>query len=85
MPVFGEESISDEQLDDLVAYVDYLRDPRNEGGLQIGRNGPVPEGFVAWLFGIGGALLIVAWIGGRDPRRTPGGQSDEADGSGDAR
>lgn len=85
MPVFGEESIDDDQLDDLVAYVDYLRNPENAGGLQIGRNGPVPEGFVAWLFGIGGALLIVAWIGGRDPRRTAGGHFDEDDGSGGAR
>lgn len=77
MPVFGEESLDDEQLDDVAAYVDYLRDPVNEGGLQVGRNGPVPEGFVAWLFGIGGALLIVAWIGGRDPRRTAGEGFDE--------
>lgn len=76
MPVFGPETIGDERLADLVAYVEYLRDPVNEGGLQIGRNGPVPEGFVAWLFGIGGALLIVAWVGGRDPRRTAAGRID---------
>ena len=76
MPVFGSEAIGEERLDDLVAYVEYLRDPVNEGGVQIGRNGPVPEGFVAWLFGIGGALLIVAWVGGRDPRRTPAGRID---------
>jgi ubiquinol-cytochrome c reductase cytochrome c subunit len=82
MPVFGEESVGADQLDDLVAYVDYLRNPENAGGLQIGRNGPVPEGFVAWLFGIGGALLIVAWIGGRDPRRTSGGHFDEGRGPG---
>ena len=74
MPVFGPEAIGDEQLGDLVTYVEYLQDPVNEGGLQIGRNGPVPEGFVAWLFGIGGALLIVAWVGGRDPRRTAAGR-----------
>ena len=69
MPVFNEQAIDDEQLDDLLAYVEYLKDPVNEGGVQIGRNGPVPEGFVIWLFGVGGALLIVAWVGGRDPWR----------------
>jgi ubiquinol-cytochrome c reductase cytochrome c subunit len=69
MPVFNEQQVDDDQLEDLIAYVEYLKDPVNEGGVQIGRNGPVPEGFVAWLFGIGGALLIVAWVGGRDPRR----------------
>ena len=74
MPVFGPQAIGDDQLDDLVTYVEYLQDPVNEGGVQIGRNGPVPEGFVAWLFGIGGALLIVAWVGGRDPRRSAAGR-----------
>lgn len=73
MPVFGPEVFGDDELDDLVAYVEYLRTPANPGGAQIGRNGPVPEGFVAWGFGIGVLLLVVAWIGGRSPisaRRT---------------
>lgn len=74
MPVFDQVSLSDDQLDDLAAYVEYLKSPENAGGIQVGRNGPVPEGFVAWIFGIGGALLIVAWIGGRDPRRRPDGR-----------
>lgn len=67
MPVFGPDVLSDEELDDVAAYVELLRAPDNPGGLQIGRNGPVPEGFVIWLFGIGGLLLVVAWIGGRSP------------------
>ena len=67
MPVFGADTIDDGALDDLAAYVELLRSPPNEGGLQIGRNGPVPEGFVIWLFGIGGLLLVATWIGGRSP------------------
>lgn len=67
MPTFGPDVISDEELDDLAAYVELLRTPPGDGGVQIGRNGPVPEGFVAWLFGIGSLLLITAWIGGRSP------------------
>lgn len=70
MPVFGPDVISDEELDDLAAYVEFLKDPENYGGVQIGRNGPVPEGFVAWLFGIGGLMLVVVWIGGRSPVRS---------------
>lgn len=77
MPVFGTESISDESLDDLAAYVEYLKSPRSRGGLQIGRNGPVPEGFVIWLFGVGGMLLVVAWIGGRSPIRSRPGRREE--------
>ncbi len=70
MPVFGPDIIAEEGLDDVAAYVEFLRAPPIEGGLQIGRNGPVPEGFVIWLFGIGSLLLVVTWIGGRSPIRT---------------
>ena len=55
MPAFGPDIISGVALEDLAAYVEFLRSPPSEGGLQIGRNGPVPEGFVIWLFGIGGS------------------------------
>lgn len=69
MPVFGEDALSNNELDDVVAYVRYLRAPEDPGGLPIGRIGPVPEGFVAWFFGAGALLAIVAWIGTRAPAR----------------
>jgi ubiquinol-cytochrome c reductase cytochrome c subunit len=69
MPVFGPETISDAELDDLTAYVEYLRTPEDPGGLPIGRTGPIPEGFVAWLVGMVALLVLVAWIGTRAPIR----------------
>ena len=69
MPVFGPEVIDGDELDDLVAYVEYLRDPEDPGGLPIGRTGPIPEGFVAWLVGMVALLVIVYWIGTRSPIR----------------
>jgi ubiquinol-cytochrome c reductase cytochrome c subunit len=65
MPVFGPNTINARELDDIAAYVQYLRAPQDPGGLPIGRIGPVPEGFVAWFFGAGSLLAIVAWIGSR--------------------
>ena len=62
MPVFGPDTISDEQLDSIVRYVQYLQEPENPGGLRLGSAGPVPEGFVAWLAGLGVLLLFVRWI-----------------------
>ena len=67
MPVFGPEIVNDRELDDLVAYVEYLRRPEDPGGLPIGRTGPIPEGFVAWLVGMVALLGLVAWIGTRSP------------------
>jgi ubiquinol-cytochrome c reductase cytochrome c subunit len=69
MPVFGPEVISDEQLDGLARYVEYLRNPTDPGGIPIGRTGPIPEGFVAWLIALPVLLALVAWIGTRSPIR----------------
>lgn len=69
MPVFGQDALSEPELADVVAYVGYLRAPQDPGGLPIGRIGPVPEGFVAWFFGAGALLAIVAWIGTTAPAR----------------
>ena len=63
MPVFGPRAISDHQLDSLVAYMEYLKDPADEGGAPIGRVGPVVEGAVGWLLGLGSLMLFIRWIG----------------------
>jgi ubiquinol-cytochrome c reductase cytochrome c subunit len=69
MPVFGADVIDGDDLDDLVRYVGYLDKPDDPGGLPIGRTGPIPEGFVAWLVGMVALLLLVLWIGTRSPIR----------------
>jgi ubiquinol-cytochrome c reductase cytochrome c subunit len=62
MPRFGPEVITDEELNDIATYVEYLRNPRDPGGLNLGYTGPVSEGFVALLFGLGGLILVIRWI-----------------------
>ncbi len=69
MPVFGDDAIDDDDLDDLIRYVGFLRTPEDPGGLPIGRTGPIPEGFVAWLLGIPAFVLLTVWIGTRSPIR----------------
>jgi ubiquinol-cytochrome c reductase cytochrome c subunit len=56
MPRFSKTAISERQLDSIVAYVEYAKDPHDPGGWPIGRIGPVPEGMVTWL--IGGVFLV---------------------------
>ena len=54
------------RIADIVAYVtEYIQHPSNPGGAGLGGIGPVTEGFVALLFGVGGFMLICFWIGDR--------------------
>jgi ubiquinol-cytochrome c reductase cytochrome c subunit len=66
MPVFSEATLDDEQLASVVRYVEYLRHPDDRGGLGLGHLGPIPEGFVAWVVGLGAMLMAVRWIGTKD-------------------
>jgi ubiquinol-cytochrome c reductase cytochrome c subunit len=65
MPVFDPRTLSDAQVADVDAYVQYLHHPDDRGGAGLGHTGPVAEGFVALLFGMGGALLVATWTGHR--------------------
>lgn len=64
MPPFGEEIISPDDLNDLIAYTEHLRAMDDPGGLPLGRVGPVAEGLIAWVVGMG-LLLIVARLTGK--------------------
>jgi ubiquinol-cytochrome c reductase cytochrome c subunit len=69
MPRFD---IGDEQIAAVATYVDFLRTAPNPGGFEIGGIGPVPEGFVAWLTGMGVLIAIVYIIGRRWDRKGMG-------------
>jgi ubiquinol-cytochrome c reductase cytochrome c subunit len=59
-------NLSDAQLRDVVAYVtEKIEHPTNTGGFGLGGIGPVTEGFVGLLFGVGGLMLVGFWIGDR--------------------
>ncbi len=73
MPVFDSTSLSDEQAMNIAAYVEYLRHPENRGGLPLGGFGPVTEGFVALLVGLGGLAAVCVWIVGRRRHLTEAG------------
>jgi ubiquinol-cytochrome c reductase cytochrome c subunit len=66
MPVFSPDQITDADAADLTAYVQYIRQPDDRGGIAFGHFGPVPEGLVAWAIGLGSLLLYVRWLGTRE-------------------
>jgi ubiquinol-cytochrome c reductase cytochrome c subunit len=56
MPKFPKSQISDDDLNAIVAYVQWAKHPDDRGGWNLGRIGPVPEGLVTWL--MASAVLI---------------------------
>ena len=66
MPVFS--GLPQGQRDAVVSYVAFLQAQPNPGGVSIGAIGPVPEGFAAWVLGLG-LILIVVLVVGHDWRR----------------
>jgi ubiquinol-cytochrome c reductase cytochrome c subunit len=65
MPRFSG-NLTDQQVADITSYVTgRLQHPVNAGGFSLGGVGPVAEGFVALLIGVGGLALICFWIGER--------------------
>ncbi len=66
MPRFGPGTLSDTQVADVVAYVTGpIEHPNNHGGIGLGGVGPVAEGFIALLIGVGGLMLVAYWLGDR--------------------
>jgi len=66
MPVFGPGTLSNRQVADIVDYVvNVIQHPDNAGGIGLGGIGPVAEGFVALLIGVGGLMLVAFWLGER--------------------
>jgi ubiquinol-cytochrome c reductase cytochrome c subunit len=65
MPRFSERAISDTQLNDIVAYVEYAKHPADRGGWSIGDIGPWPEGMVTWLLAAAAIVFTCTLVGRR--------------------
>ncbi len=65
MPRFGTGQLDQKQLSAVVHYVQYLHHPEDRGGLTVGGFGPVGEGFVGILGGLGLLLVVSRFIGTR--------------------
>jgi ubiquinol-cytochrome c reductase cytochrome c subunit len=65
MPRFSKQTISDRELDSIIRYVQYAKNPDDRGGWAIGHIGPVPEGLVTWLLGMVVLVAVCVVIGER--------------------
>ena len=70
MPAFGPGVVNADGLDAIAGYVDYLKSPDDRGGAPIGRIGPVAEGAVGWVLGLGSLVLFIRWVGTKRGEQT---------------
>ncbi|MDY7102796.1 MAG: c-type cytochrome [Actinomycetota bacterium] len=81
MPLFSEATLTEHEVDSIIAYIEYLKEPETPGGAALGGAGPLSEGFVAVLFGLGVLIVASRWItrehGDHDPVIAATGGDDE--------
>jgi quinol---cytochrome-c reductase cytochrome c subunit len=66
MPRFSSGNINDQQARDVATYVNQvIQHPDDRGGAGLGGIGPVGEGFVGLLVGVGILMLAGFWLGDR--------------------
>jgi ubiquinol-cytochrome c reductase cytochrome c subunit len=69
MPVFSDGTIPPQAKRDIIAYIEATRTEANPGGFSLGRTGPITEGLVIFLGGLGFLVFVAMWITAK--RREP--------------
>jgi ubiquinol-cytochrome c reductase cytochrome c subunit len=65
MPVFGDNQLTPQDKRSIINYIQTVKAQADPGGAGIGRIGPVSEGLVIWVVGIGVLLFGVFWMGSK--------------------
>lgn len=65
MPRFSDGQLSVDEKKAITNYTRYVTSAAQPGGNDLGKAGPVPEGLVIWLVGIGALIAGTLWIGNR--------------------
>ncbi|MGH8870036.1 MAG: cytochrome bc1 complex diheme cytochrome c subunit [Actinomycetes bacterium] len=65
MPVFGDGTLHPEEKQDIIKFVSSLEKEPNPGGAGLGRIGPVSEGLVIWVVGLGVLIAAAVWLTAR--------------------
>ncbi|MDZ5620719.1 cytochrome bc1 complex diheme cytochrome c subunit [Nocardioides bizhenqiangii] len=68
MDTFSDGNIPPDDKKAVIAYLDTLNDQPDYGGLTLGGLGPVSEGLIAWLVGMGGLVAFAVWIAAQTTR-----------------
>ena len=62
MPVFSDKTITPEEKLSIIKWIKSAEKEPNLGGASLGRVGPVTEGLLGWVLGLGMLIGVAAWL-----------------------
>jgi len=65
MPVFNDQTITPEDKRNIISFLKSIEKAPSPGGVSLGSFGPVTEGLVAWLLGLGLLIGCAVWLGAK--------------------
>jgi ubiquinol-cytochrome c reductase cytochrome c subunit len=65
MPVFNDQTLDPESKQDVIAFLTTINEGPSPGGFALGTIGPVSEGIVGWLVGLGALVGCAVWLGAK--------------------
>ena len=62
MPVFSDKTITPEEKMSIIKWIKAAEKEPNLGGASLGRVGPVTEGLLGWVLGLGLLIGVAVWL-----------------------
>ena len=62
MPVFSDKTITPEEKLSIIKWIKAAENEPNLGGASLGRVGPVTEGLLGWVLGLGLIIGVAVWL-----------------------
>ena len=62
MPVFSDKTLTPEEKLSIIKWIKAAEKEPNLGGASLGRVGPVTEGLLAWVLGLGLIIGVAVWL-----------------------
>lgn len=65
MPVFGDRALTPQQKLSIIKWLKTSEQEKAQGGIALGKVGPVTEGLLVWVLGLGLLIGAAVWLGAK--------------------
>jgi ubiquinol-cytochrome c reductase cytochrome c subunit len=62
MPVFSDKTLTPAEKLSIIKWIKSAEQEPNLGGASLGRVGPVTEGLLGWVLGLGMLIGVAVWL-----------------------